>query len=40
MLLLAASKAVTQELYPYEKTMAHVYVIASHIYGSYTRVIS
>ena len=40
MLLLAASTAVTQELYLGEKTMAHVYVIVSCIYSSYTRVIS
>ena len=40
MLLLAASTAVTQELYLDEKTMSHVYVIVSRIYGSYTRVIS
>ena len=39
MLLLAAT-AVTQELYLDEKTMPHVYVIVSRIYGSYTRVIS
>ena len=40
MLLLAVSKAVTQELYLDEYTMSHVYVIVSRIYGSYTRVIS
>ena len=40
MLLLAASTAVTQELYLDENTMPHVYVIVSRIYGSYTRVIS
>ena len=40
MLLLAASTAVTQELYLDEKTMPRVYVIVSCIYGSYTRVIS
>ena len=40
MLLLAVSKAVTQELYLDENTMSHVYVIVSRIYGSYTRVIS
>ena len=28
---------VTQELYLDEKTMPHVYVIVSRIYGSYTR---
>ena len=47
-LLLAASmavmaitqEAVTQELYIDKKTMFHVYVIVSRIYGSYTRVIS
>ena len=33
MLLLAASTPVTQELYLDEKTMHHVYVIVSHIYG-------
>ena len=37
MLLLAASTAVTQELYLDEKTMTHVYVTVSRIYGSYTR---
>ena len=37
MLLLAASTAVTQELYLDEKTMTHVYVIVSRIYSSYTR---
>ena len=40
MLLLAASTAVTQELYLDDKTMSHVYVIVTRIYGSYTRVIS
>ena len=35
MLLLAASTAVTQELYLDEKTMPLVYVIVSRIYGSY-----
>ena len=42
MLLLAASTAVTQELYMYldEKTMPHVYVIVSRIHSNYTRVIS
>ena len=40
MLLLAASMAVTQELYLDEKKMPHVYVFVSCIYGSYTRVIS
>ena len=40
MLLLAPSTAVTQELNLDEKTMPHVYVIVSCIYGSYTRVIS
>ena len=39
-LLLAASTAVTQELYLDEKTISYVYVIVSRIYGSYTRVIS
>ena len=33
MLWLAASTAVTQELYLDEKTMPHVYVIVSHIYS-------
>ena len=33
MLLLAASTAVTQELYLDEKTMPHVHVIVSCIYG-------
>ena len=33
-LLLAASTAVTQELYLDEKTMPHVYVIVSRIHGS------
>ena len=37
MLLLAASTAVTQELYLDEKTMPHVYVIIRRIYGCYTR---
>ena len=40
MLLLAASRAVMQELYLDERTMPHLYVIVSRIYGSYTRVIS
>ena len=39
-LLLAASTAVTQELYLHEKTMPYVYIIVSRIYSSYTRVIS
>ena len=33
MLLLAASMAVTQELYLDENSMPHVYVIVSRIYG-------
>ena len=37
MLLLAASTAVTQDLYLDERTMPHLYVIVSRIYGSYTR---
>ena len=38
MLLLVASTAVTQgDIYLDEKTMPHVYVIVSRIYGSYTR---
>ena len=37
MLLLAASTAVTQELYLNEKTMPHVYIIIRRIYGCYTR---
>ena len=40
MLLLAAFTAVTQKLHLDEKTMPHVYVIVSRIYGSYTKVIS
>ena len=40
MLLLDASRAVTQGLYLDEKTMHYVYVIVNRIYGSYTRVIS
>ena len=42
LLLLAASTAVTQELYMYldEKTMPHVSVIVSRIHSNYTRVIS
>ena len=40
MLLLAASTAVTQELYLDEKTISHVNAIVSLMYGSYTRVIS
>ena len=40
MLLLAASTAVTQELYLDENTMSHVYVIDSCIYGSYTSQLS
>ena len=38
--LLAASTAVTQELYFDEKTMPCVYVNVNRIYGSYTRAIS
>ena len=34
MLLLATSTVVTQELYLDEKTMSHVYVVFSRIYGS------
>ena len=34
MLLLAASTAITQELYLDEKTVPHICVIVSRIYGS------
>ena len=40
MLMLAASTAVTQELYLDEKAMPHLYVIITRIYSSYTGVIS
>ena len=39
-IMLAASTAVTQELYLDEKTMPHLYVIVTSIFDSYTRVIT